>query len=129
MEKLYWEMVSPRAKSSPLLSFSQSYRNRGELAEGWYDPATLDKARKTAAEQPSVPYNRPESPDYTVGGQAQGKDESAQPMSEDEDDDYGPSLPQPGYTKDMAHSGPTMPNMQDIELKRGIVPYISLLAI
>ncbi|KAJ5239820.1 hypothetical protein N7468_004439 [Penicillium chermesinum] len=94
--------------------------NRGELAEGWYDPATLERARQAASEQPRASTMRPDSPDYTLGGRPQETDRSAQPRSEDEDEDdeYGPKLPNSGYTRQVAHSGPTMPNTQDIELKR-----------
>ncbi|KAJ5808202.1 hypothetical protein N7474_009471 [Penicillium riverlandense] len=95
--------------------------NRGELAEGWYDPATLDKARKSAAEQPmpGPSRGRAASSDYTKGG----TEAPERPAGEDdEDEDYGPALPHSGlegrYGRGAPHSGPTIPNMQDLELKR-----------
>ncbi|KAJ5601465.1 hypothetical protein N7510_010999 [Penicillium lagena] len=70
--------------------------NRGELAEGWYDPATLDKARKSAAEQPmpGPSRGRAASPDGTKGG----TEAPEHPADEDnEDEDYGPALPHSGF--------------------------------
>ncbi|KAF3386852.1 hypothetical protein F1880_001112 [Penicillium rolfsii] len=99
-------------------SFTRKW-NHGELAEGWYDPATLEKARQNAAEYLSGPTERT-SPDYGRGESS--RDESAAaPQAEDDDEDeeeYGPTLPVPGSTKSVTHSGPTIPNMQDLELKR-----------
>ncbi|KAJ5155444.1 hypothetical protein N7492_008247 [Penicillium capsulatum] len=93
-------------------SFTQKW-NRGELAEGWYDPGTLDRARKSAAEQQPVPEQRRASPNY-----AQDEDASGSPVVEDDDDDYGPTLPHPSMNRGAAHSGPTIPKMQDLELQR-----------
>lgn len=90
-------------------------RNRGELAEGWYDPATLEKARRSAAEQPSSDRPRA-SPDYGRAGPA----EEVPTAEDDEDEDYGPMLPDPNSMREVTHSGPTIPSMQDLELKRGI---------
>jgi hypothetical protein len=38
---------------------------------------------------------------------------------EEEEEEYGPTLPVPGSVRDVTYSGPTIPNMQDLELKRG----------
>jgi hypothetical protein len=38
---------------------------------------------------------------------------------EDDEEEYGPTLPVPGSARDVTYSGPTIPNMQDLELKRG----------
>ncbi|KAJ5683320.1 hypothetical protein N7462_006485 [Penicillium macrosclerotiorum] len=90
--------------------------NRGELAEGWYDPATLEKARQSAAEyQQSGEQNRA-SPDYGPAEQATG---SREPAGEDDDDEeFGPTLPRFVSMRATTSSGPTIPNMQDLELKR-----------
>ncbi|KAJ5095519.1 hypothetical protein NUU61_004875 [Penicillium alfredii] len=95
--------------------------NRGELAEGWYDPSTLHKARDNAAqEQLAGPIRGRESPDYTQGRQFASEDaRGSPPGDEDEDDEYGPTLPHPVLTRGAPHSGPTIPNLQDLELKRG----------
>ncbi|EKV05847.1 peroxisomal membrane anchor protein conserved region-domain-containing protein [Penicillium digitatum] len=102
-------------------SFTQKW-NRGELAEGWYDPVTLDKARRSAEEEPAAgPRGGRESPDYTRGQRATGKAPRDPPVGnddEDDDDEYGPSLPQAGSGRGGPQVGPTIPTMQDLELKR-----------
>ncbi|KAF7715677.1 Uncharacterized protein PECH_001553 [Penicillium ucsense] len=96
--------------------------NHGELAEGWYDPDTLKRARQNAAEYASAPIERAsptyEREDSTVAASA------VHPTAEEEDDgdedgeEYGPTVPISGFTKNFTHPGPTIPNMQDLELKR-----------
>lgn len=93
-------------------------RNRGELAEGWYDPATLHKAQASAAlnavntERQSRPRD---SPSY---GSPRREEESS------DEDVVGPTMPR-GETqvyKSDKRSGPAIPNLQDLELQRGTVP-------
>ena len=97
-----------------------SVRNRGELAEGWYDTATLRKAQASAAAtlEPSssisskTPLRRP-SPSYA--DQHRGEAEVSS-----EDDVIGPTLPgkeaeQHGFGK---RSGPAIPNSQDLTLRK-----------
>ena len=97
-----------------------SVRNRGELAEGWYDPATLQKAIKSAAETnaPSrSPARRRGSPDY--GSQLEN-DKATTESSNDNDDDIGPALPNADSKPHKHHrSGPAIPSLQDLELRRG----------
>ncbi|CAG8948480.1 unnamed protein product [Penicillium salamii] len=95
-------------------SFTQKW-NRGELAEGWYDPATLDRARQNF--EPPVEDKGRESPDYTQGEGATGSAAQETQPEEDDDDEYGPTLPQPGSAR-VGFMGPTIPRMQDLELKR-----------
>jgi hypothetical protein len=98
MEELYAKMVGLRVS----FAWRDNYwhhRNRGELAEGWYDPATLDKARRSAEEEPAAgPRGGRESPDYTQAQRATSEAPQNPPVGddddEDEDDEYGPSLPQ-----------------------------------
>ncbi|KAJ5888092.1 hypothetical protein N7495_008133 [Penicillium taxi] len=89
--------------------------NRGELAEGWYDPTTLEKARKNVDYQPGEKYHGRDSPEYG-NEQSEPREVQAPTDEDDEDDEYGPTLPQ-GSAR-IVHSGPTIPNMQDLELKR-----------
>ncbi|KAJ5294007.1 hypothetical protein N7508_008828 [Penicillium antarcticum] len=99
-------------------SFVQKW-NRGELAEGWYDPATLNRARESVAERPPAgPLGQRDSPDYAQGEREGGDMPRDQPEDDDDDDDYGPALPRAGSGRGGAHLGPTIPNMQDLELKR-----------
>ena len=91
-------------------------RNRGELAEGWYDPATLQKAQASAASTSSNtgPPKRPrESPKY--GSPVRSRESS--------EEDIGPTLPGQDIStqKFNKRAGPAIPNLQDLELKRGRV--------
>ncbi|TKX26365.1 hypothetical protein C1H76_1327 [Elsinoe australis] len=70
--------------------------NRGELSEGYYDPAT--KRRADTASSESENWHR------------DGKPTQVAPPDEDEDDDgYGPSLPQ---GQDKSASAPTRQDLQ-----------------
>lgn len=91
-------------------------RNRGELAEGWYEPETLRKAQASASATASA--SRPSAKIRT------GDDRSAY-LS---DDDVGPALPRGRSEMAEAASqaqagserhGPAIPNLQDLELRRG----------
>ena len=90
-------------------------RNRGELAEGWYDPATLQKAKASTVSQdredrmkndrrpPPAPHSAKEA------------------NKQSDEDEIGPApfiRPNP---RDSRHSrsGPAIPSMQDLELRRG----------
>jgi hypothetical protein len=85
-------------------------RNRGELAEGWYHPNTLEKALSNPLheEDPTSTTSRA-SPTYC--------------NEDDDDDDFGPTLPSAdleGTTEDgsaLKH-GPSRPNIQDLQVKR-----------
>ncbi|KAL1971207.1 hypothetical protein VTN77DRAFT_159 [Rasamsonia byssochlamydoides] len=150
LEELSEEEVKGRWKS-----FVKRW-NRGELAEGWYDPSTFEKAK--SGYQPyrasgSSTSRKRQSPDYetshddirasrsrsyTESGmrspaesertreeeeQLGRRDDEGRKEEEedgDEDEEYGPQLPgqivsrsQPGQ-----RPGPTIPTMQDLELRR-----------
>jgi hypothetical protein len=94
-------------------------RNRGELAEGWYDPSTKNKAEESASyERSDRPSRHRASPDYgvTVDKPPVGEDEDS------DDDVVGPTLP--GQRNSGRRSGPTIPRMDDLELRRGKLPQI-----
>ncbi|KAL8779596.1 MAG: hypothetical protein Q9213_006858 [Squamulea squamosa] len=84
--------------------------NRGELAEGWYDPDTLRKAQISTAND-----SRLSIPTRTASDKG----------SEDGDGDgYGPALPSNPdrrieRVRNLKQSGPTIPNIQDLELQKG----------
>ncbi|EXJ57599.1 hypothetical protein A1O7_07947 [Cladophialophora yegresii CBS 114405] len=67
--------------------------NRGELAEGWYDPKTLEKANVSAQSDPEA-QTRVNRPDTTSSGRKlhprEDYDGADNPAS---DDEYGPFLP------------------------------------
>lgn len=106
------------------------YRNRGELAEGWYDPSTLEKARQNAEEYPPsrpTAERRRSSPDYQDEPSPAAAPGAAQDAhndnDEDEDDDeYGPGVPIIPHGGTGALSGPAIPTMQDLALRKGTAP-------
>jgi hypothetical protein len=75
-------------------------RNRGELAEGWYDPQTLEKAR-------SKPTNEEATRESGTRFAAARGDQNS------EDDDYGPSPQRNDYKP-----GPARAIRQDLQVKR-----------
>ncbi len=90
-------------------------RNRGDLAEGWYDPATLQKAQGSIASASSIagPERRLRgSPEH---GSPIGAEESS------EEDLVGPTLPGQGDSihRSNKRAGPAIANSQDLELRRG----------
>ncbi|MCJ1300174.1 hypothetical protein MMC08_002968 [Hypocenomyce scalaris] len=92
--------------------------NRGELVEGWYDPATLRKAAASAGS--------PSRAAALGNGNGRSLNYSDQPTTQDnadassDDDIVGPSLPTAvsTYTRTGKRSGPAIPNFQDLELQR-----------
>jgi hypothetical protein len=92
------------------------WRNHGELAEGWYDPTTFQKAvdsAKEAALYPAEQAQRRPSPASETQTRQQPKFDDA--SSEDE---YGPAPAQP-IKAALGRSGPAIPSLQDLEYKRG----------
>lgn len=122
-------------------------RNRGELAEGWYDPETLEKAISNAhtfslaalrsspvysdgadergrkSQSASSPPPRSSSSSSSPARNRQINDDESVDADADEDEDlYGPSLPSNSLTTTTTTSnayrrGPTNPSLQDIKLK------------
>lgn len=85
-------------------------RNRGELAEGWYDTKTIEEARSNHVSEQIIKSHNPRPwPSY-------GNEDS-------EGDEYGPALPCSDLA-DLTMSGhlsrqcPSQPNRQDLQVKR-----------
>lgn len=96
-------------------------RNRGELAEGWYDPATLQRAIQST--QDSEIDREPREPkSYNAGGResAEMSKDDQHGGGSDSDDSIGPALPGQESKSRKGRAGPSIPNMQDLELKRGM---------
>ncbi|KAF3491515.1 uncharacterized protein GIQ15_01032 [Arthroderma uncinatum] len=130
--------------------------NRGELAEGWYDPATLKKAvegaynRETSDAPIHKPQGRRASPTYRnesekrsvsvdehqhrdgaalskqpqshIGGREEGRlsrrADEEDDDEEEEEESYGPQAPV-SHRQSMVHrSGPKIPTLEDLALKR-----------
>ena len=93
-------------------------RNRGELSEGWYDPTTFQKAvQSDANESRQSIHERQASPpqikNTTMQPGTRAEEES------DSDDSIGPALPGREGISRSRRAGPSIPNMDDVELKRG----------
>lgn len=99
-------------------------RNRGELSDGWYDPSTLQKALQSeSAAAPDTDRasmrERPRSPAASTAVPFRGTDQEAVEVDSDSDDSIGPALPGQETQSRRSRPGPRIPNMQDLELKRG----------
>lgn len=104
--------------------------NRGELAEGWYDPEMFERMAKEAPARPDA--RRKEAPvakearrdDLELDDQCVAEEEElkrprreAQSGGEDEDDDYGPPPP-PGPVNNSSRKGPGIPSLSELALQR-----------
>ncbi|KAI7305717.1 hypothetical protein KC340_g11924, partial [Hortaea werneckii] len=113
--------------------------NRGELAEGWYDPDTKRKVdlRFAGGEEGSARNTLPEEPVRTRGtgsgpsGVKDGglpgaddrrdvneDDDEDEDEEEDDEDEYGPSLPPSSEAQPL---GPAVPSMQDLQHRRELL--------
>ena len=92
------------------------------MSEGWYDPSTLQKAQDSAAsygnESRSIERSklteRMPSPQRAESGLVDEDRDS------DSGDSVGPTLPGQESRPKSIRMGPSIPNMQDLELMRGI---------
>lgn len=109
-------------------------RNRGELAEGWYEPSTLQKAIASSAEQEGEPLDQNFRDEQSERSSRDAhRQEKRKDFSHNSDSDsggsIGPTLPGKGSRPGGWQVGPRMPNMQDLELKRGIHHFRRLLTL
>lgn len=116
--------------------------NRGELAEGWYDPDTKRKvdARYAVVDEGSAGDVRsgpagggggawgtePEPPSVVRDEGAHGAEDNRKDDNEDDDDDdeeeeeedeYGPALP----TSEAKPLGPAVPSLQDLQHRQELL--------
>ena len=103
IEQLHEDEVKGRWKS-----FLNKW-NRGELAEGWYDPEMRERADERSAKRTSEVRVPKISQKKTNAGSGQ------EAVSVDEDDGYGPSLPS---AEGARQNGPTVPNLQDLQYRQ-----------
>lgn len=129
MEELCWEMVSWYGREKGMGAGLTWRRNRGELAEGWYDPATLMKAVQAAEESKlegpkGLKSETIEERDRREQRQKEAdrdrKADREEGESSDSDESIGPALPGQDGRSRGSRMGPSIPGMQDLELKRGI---------
>ncbi|KAM3065120.1 hypothetical protein ACMFMG_006120 [Clarireedia jacksonii] len=97
--------------------------NRGELSEGWYDPSTLrkaqDSARATEEEHARESNTKLSLEQMSESGRV-SKNTIAREADDgsDSDDSIGPTLPGDAGKGKRSRVGPSIPNLQDLELKR-----------
>ncbi|RSL43918.1 hypothetical protein CEP53_011469 [Fusarium sp. AF-6] len=90
--------------------------NRGELAEGWYDPemfARITAQNQGASSRASHLTTRRDEREEKANDNVKGRDENSK-EEEEEEDDYGPTLPTSDNTR---RSGPGIPTLQDLSLR------------
>ncbi|RMJ10015.1 hypothetical protein CDV36_010371 [Fusarium kuroshium] len=89
--------------------------NRGELAEGWYDPemfARITAQNQGASSRASHLTARRDEREEKADDNVKGRDDNSE--EEEDDDDYGPTLPTSDNTR---RSGPGIPTLQDLSLR------------
>ncbi|KAK7557958.1 hypothetical protein IWX47DRAFT_787680 [Phyllosticta citricarpa] len=86
--------------------------NRGELAEGWYDPSTLQKAiaSSSTAEEPG---DRGAATRFSAHGQDNGISDE-----EESEDEFGPAAMPGQLSKGANRMGPEVPRLEDLELQK-----------
>lgn len=88
--------------------------NRGDLAEGWYDPNTKQRADERVGKGSEVAIESFKKPPVTVNREAPPpKDQSEE---QDDDDDFGPAPP-----THTTKSGPKVPNLEDLDYRKELI--------
>lgn len=86
--------------------------NRGELAEGWYDPEMFARIKE---EEPERPPARQETTKADDDARDRGEEKAKfETRLESDEDDYGPVLPTSGSNR---RAGPGIPSLQDLSLR------------
>jgi len=100
-------------------------RNRGELSEGWYDPSTLQKAVQSSAE-PEIRSRDEQRPKATATKHIDSRVlVREEPEGSESDEEIGPTLPGQEGRSRSGRMGPSIPNMQDLEFKKGnLCPFL-----
>jgi hypothetical protein len=92
-------------------------RNRGELAEGWYDPVTKQKADRATSEARISRHSPPQGERLEhQHDQQEQRVAASQPVVEhdDSEDEYAPSMP-----TNTSRVGPKVPTIQDLQYRNG----------
>ncbi|KAF2431294.1 hypothetical protein EJ08DRAFT_632650 [Tothia fuscella] len=110
-KQMYIEDLDEREIKGRWKSFLGKW-NRGELAEGWYDPATRTRANAAAQEEPPRGKRRA-SPTYGTNEKTQTR------HSESEEDEFGPAPPSKSGGGQKA--GPVIPRMEDLQYRDEIL--------
>ncbi|KAF9889122.1 hypothetical protein FE257_007611 [Aspergillus nanangensis] len=122
---IFLEEISEEEKKGRWKSFIGKW-NRGELAEGWYDPSTFEKARREAEEYQApvaAAPGRRQSPTYDDRADQPAR-KTPEPATgetsgdDDDDDEYGPGIPRQSQLVGQKGRGPTIPTLQDLDLQK-----------
>ncbi|KAL1862617.1 hypothetical protein Daus18300_008414 [Diaporthe australafricana] len=128
----FYELDSQQARGR-WKSFVNKW-NRGELAEGWYDPEMFERITREAPPPPHAGTDAAPR-DHSAGGQrererstmsdsaraAPPQENGRRALNDDEDDsDYGPPPPpdQEGLASGGTRKGPGIPKLSDLALQR-----------
>lgn len=87
--------------------------NRGELAEGWYDPETFSRIAASDIGRPRRVENAKERAGDAETQQGRGE---AEDDDEEDEEDYGP-VPLSGTLNSGRKPGPGIPTIQDLSLR------------
>ncbi|ORY14339.1 hypothetical protein BCR34DRAFT_479758 [Clohesyomyces aquaticus] len=109
-KQLYLEDLDEKEVRGRWKSFVGRW-NRGDLAEGWYDPATLQKAGQTASSQPRRP-TPPSKPRDSPERASAPAPADADPDSDD--DEIGPAPPR---DISLRRAGPAVPRLDDLQYR------------
>jgi hypothetical protein len=100
--------------------------NRGELAEGWYDPDLFTRVKEMAPDLGSEPKSseppRQPSPEADVPNDREPRRQNLAGSDDDDDDDddgYGPTLP--NSVRSGERIGPGIPSFQDLSLRNEMI--------
>ena len=105
-------------------------RNDGKLAEGWYDPHTLEKAiashTVTSSGETNIMSRRDRQPNVRQAGRGSNTEATATGQDEEQDDNdddnFGPTLPHSDLdisgAKSSIRAGPSIPKFDDLQHAR-----------
>ncbi|KAM0251662.1 hypothetical protein ACHAQJ_008076 [Trichoderma viride] len=95
--------------------------NRGELAEGWYDPDMFQRIleRDPPPQKQQQQQQQQDSPDERRLEVGHPDSSDSEDEDEDEDEDYGPVLP--GASASGRRAGAGIPNKEDLALRDELV--------
>jgi len=95
-------------------------RNRGEISEGYYDPSMLQRAQQSGTEP--APESKPRPKRGEPPGITKLSRSTHVPVNDNDDsgsdDSIGPTLPEQNSRSRSSRLGPSIPNKDDLDLKR-----------
>lgn len=112
-KRLEADELSPEELKGRFKSFMGKW-NRGELAEGWYDPTYQETLRARFAARPSChSHVRPDSEAQLQHSQGAADISTVRDSDDEDEDDFGPALPAKNRS-----AGVAIPSVQDLQQRR-----------